>query len=220
MKKKANWDDYTAQLVSKKGAAATDLQLLSSYAHGCVLDAGCGTGIHIGRLATVAGVQETVGVDLGTPGLNYGKEKFPQVTFIEASLYQLPLPDDHFDLVYSLEVVEHLEKPNLAIKELYRVCKPGGFVLIQTPNYPIKRVYDIWYWLLGYRDSFSDDPTHVYFFNALKLKKMVVDSGLQVVHLSARNIAFQRFLPKENKLHTSWLGHHLGQKMIIIAGKS
>ena len=214
-----NWDDYTAQLVSQKGTTATDFELLKSYGRGRILDAGCGTGIHIGRLAALSEVRAAVGVDLGKPGLRYGKENFPTVTFIEASLYQLPFEDNHFDLVYSIDVVEHLSTPNLAIEEFYRTCKPGGFVFIQTPNYPIKRVYDTWHWLRRSRKKLSDDPTHVYHFNSFSLKKMVRASGLQVVHLSARNLAGDLLLPGAKKLRQSWVGHCLGQKTIIIATK-
>jgi ubiquinone/menaquinone biosynthesis C-methylase UbiE len=219
MKKTIDWDNYTAQLVSIQRATATDSQLLNSYARGSVLEAGCGTGIRIGRLAALEGIHEAVGVDLGKPGLSYGKNNFPNVNFIEANLYKLPFQDNHFDLVYSIDVVEHLDTPKLAIKELHRVCKPDGFVFIQTPNYPIKRVYDLWHWLRGSKDSPSDDPTHVYFFNSFSLKKMVSDVGLNITHLSARNIAFQSILPGRKMLLKSSFGLCFGQKTIIIATK-
>lgn len=216
---KPNWDDYTAQLVSQKGATATDFELLKSYGRGRVLDAGCGTGIHIGRLAALAEVEAAVGVDLGKPGLIYGKANFPTVTFLQASLDRLPFEDNYFDLIYSLDVVEHLLEPSLAIKEFHRTCKPGGFVFLQTPNYPVKRVYDAWHWLRQSRKTLSDDPTHVYHFNSFKLQIMVRSSGLQVVHLSARNLACDRLLPGGKQLRHSWVGHWFGQKTIIIATK-
>ena len=115
--------------------------------------------------------------------------------------------------------MEHLLDPSLAIKEFHRTCKPGGFVFLQTPNYPVKRVYDAWHWLRQSRKTISDDPTHVYHFNAFKLQRMVGASGLQVVHLSARNLAFDRLFPPVKQLRHSWVGHWFGQKTMLVATK-
>jgi ubiquinone/menaquinone biosynthesis C-methylase UbiE len=219
MKTQLNWDEYTADLVTKKSATATNFELLQSYAKGVILDAGCGTGIHLGKLVSLKEVEAAIGVDVGKPGLVYGESNFPSVQFIKASLYQLPFPDNYFDLVYSLDVVEHLDEPQKAIQELKRVCKPKGVIYLQTPNYPIKRFYDLLHWLRGSKPTPADDPTHVYYFNTYRLKHMVEKSGLQVIHLRARNIAFNRYLPQYNKLLQNWIGHIFGQKTIIIATK-
>ena len=47
---------------------------------------------------------------------------------------KLPYPDDYFDYVLSIEGIEHFESPWLFIKELCRVVKPGGYMLVSTPN--------------------------------------------------------------------------------------
>ncbi|MCA9641844.1 MAG: class I SAM-dependent methyltransferase [Myxococcales bacterium] len=46
----------------------------------------------------------------------------------------LPFPDDHFDLIWCSEVIEHLEDPEFALGELRRVTKPGGDMILTTPN--------------------------------------------------------------------------------------
>ncbi len=46
----------------------------------------------------------------------------------------LPFPDQFFDLVLSLEGIEHLENPFHFLRELGRVCRPGGYLLLSTPN--------------------------------------------------------------------------------------
>ena len=218
MKRKADWDTYSTQLVAWGVGTATDYELLTRLVRGRVLDAGCGVGIHLGRMVRL-GVEQAVGVDLGIPGLHYGKENFANAIFIAASLYHLPFRSNHYDLVYSIDVVEHLDKPLLALHEYYRVCKSGGFVFVQTPNYPVKRMYDFWHWLRRSNQSLADDPTHFSRLNSFGLKKIMIEAGFQVVSICARNIAFQRFLPGISALKSNCFGHCLGQKVIIIGVK-
>jgi SAM-dependent methyltransferase len=219
MSRSVDWDAYTERLVAVRGATATDGGLLKSLARGRVLDAGCGAGIHLGHVAAT-GVHTAIGVDMGMPGLRSGKKNFVDAIFIAANLVQLPFHNNFFDFIFSIDVVEHLESPICALQEYHRVCKPGGHVLIQTPIYPIKRVYDLWHWLRMERESLADDPTHISPLNAFALKKMVSKVGLQVVSVCARNIAFQWFLPKACALRSSWLGRHFGQKIIVVAQKA
>lgn len=56
------------------------------------------------------------------------------------------LPSNQFDVVYMLQVLEHLQNPAEVMLELYRICAPGALVFIQVPN--------------GYCDGFAQDPTH------------------------------------------------------------
>jgi ubiquinone/menaquinone biosynthesis C-methylase UbiE len=134
-------------------------------------------------------------------------------------LVQLPFHDNTFDLIYSIDVIEHLECPLSALQEYQRVCKKGGHVFIQTPIYPVKRVYDLYHWLRGGRRSLADDPTHISRLNTCMLKVMVKQVGLQIVSACARNIAFQRVLQKVSVLRSGWLGHRFGQKIIIVGLK-
>jgi ubiquinone/menaquinone biosynthesis C-methylase UbiE len=218
MSRNVSWDAYTERLVAAQGATATDSRLLRSLTRGRVLDAGCGAGIHLGQLAA-AGVHAAIGVDMGMPGLQNGKRNCANAFFIAADLVQLPFHDNTFDLIYSIDVIEHLECPLSALQEYQRVCKKGGHVFIQTPNYPVKRVYDFYHWLRGVRRSLADDPTHVSRLNTFMLKVMMNQVGLQIVSACARNIAFQRVLRKVSMLRSGWLGHRFGQKIIIVGLK-
>jgi ubiquinone/menaquinone biosynthesis C-methylase UbiE len=218
MTRDINWDAYTERLVAAQSATATDVKLLRSLARGRVLDAGCGTGIHLGRFAS-ADVEAAIGVDMGMPGLRSGKINFPDAFFVAANLSQLPFRDSFFEFIYSIDVVEHLENPLEALQEYYRVCTTGGHIMIQTPIYPVKRVYDFWHWIRRERESLADDPTHISPLNTLMLQKMISQVGLHIVSVCARNIAFQRFVPKACALRSGWVGHHFGQKIIIIARK-
>lgn len=53
---------------------------------------------------------------------------------MDISTEKLPFEDNHFDLVYAGEIIEHLWNPDFAIREIYRVTKEGGTDIITTPN--------------------------------------------------------------------------------------
>ncbi len=90
-----------------------------------LLDAGCGTG-WVSLEATKRGCLVT-SLDLGPELLNEVKRKC-ETTRVIGSVLELPFPDNTFDLVVSTEVIEHVTSPTQAIKEMYRVLKPGGML--------------------------------------------------------------------------------------------
>jgi 2-polyprenyl-3-methyl-5-hydroxy-6-metoxy-1,4-benzoquinol methylase len=92
-------------------------------------DIGCGTG----QLWSFLRQQfdRYVGVDL----IRY--EGFPaggEFHSTDLTLGRLPLPEDSADVVASVETIEHLENPRAFARELVRVAKPGGWIVITTPN--------------------------------------------------------------------------------------
>ncbi len=220
---KPTWDEYTANLVAKAAVTATDWELLFRYAKGRVLDVGCGNGITLFRIFQNCKTNFNVGIDLGLSGLIYAKQNFPEIEYIQSSAYRLPFSDCQFDFIYMIDVIEHLDQPQLAIKEMYRVCKIGGYVFVQTPNYPVKRIYDFWHAIRGSRSSWKDDPTHVSRFNAWKLVRMMHEVGFHIEQVKARNIPFR--IDEKFPFITPWVGRHsligklFGQKIIVIAVK-
>ncbi|HXN71253.1 MAG TPA: class I SAM-dependent methyltransferase [Candidatus Acidoferrales bacterium] len=95
-----------------------------------VLDAGCGTGKFFSMdFARQAGCQ-LVGIDL-RQGLSANSE----IDFgVRAELNRLPFSDGSFDVVNCRLVIEHVDFPDIVLKEFYRILKPGGRLAIFTPN--------------------------------------------------------------------------------------
>jgi len=61
----------------------------------------------------------------------------PNLTYLAVDEYCYPIPDNHYDIVLSGQVLEHVRKVWVWIKELARVCKPGGLVITINPvSYP------------------------------------------------------------------------------------
>jgi SAM-dependent methyltransferase len=96
---------------------------------GTLVDVGCGSGAlwHVLRPAFA----RYVGVDI----VRY--DGFPiDAEFVTGNLDDGPLPlaDDYADVVASVETIEHLENPRAFMRQLARVVKPGGVVIVSTPN--------------------------------------------------------------------------------------
>lgn len=97
-----------------------------------VLDAGCGEGYGVDRLAGVA--RSATGIDLEEPVLARARSRYPEVGFVCGDLNRMPFPDAAFDALVSLQVIEHLSHPGGFLTECHRVLRPGGLVVLATPN--------------------------------------------------------------------------------------
>jgi 2-polyprenyl-3-methyl-5-hydroxy-6-metoxy-1,4-benzoquinol methylase len=93
-----------------------------------VLDAGCGMGDMLLRL----GGYDAVGIDLSTDYVQVGRERGLDVRV--GRIEKLPWPREHFDMVICTDVLEHVLDLNKAVRELLRVLKPGGTMIVRTPN--------------------------------------------------------------------------------------
>jgi len=88
-----------------------------------------------------------------------------RIYFAEASAYELPYADGHFDLVLCCEVLEHLERPATAMAELARVARLG--VVVSTPREPLWRVLNM---ARGhYLDALGNTPGHIQHFSSAEL---------------------------------------------------
>ncbi len=59
--------------------------------------------------------------------------KDDRLTYHSPDPYNFPIPDNTFDIVFSAQVIEHVRKPWIWIKELSRICRPGGLVITINP---------------------------------------------------------------------------------------
>ncbi len=113
-----------------------------------LLDAGCGTG-WFSKAAVDRGAVVT-SMDLGENLLSKVALKC-QSERIVGSILEIPYADCTFDIVVSSEVIEHVPNPFKALSELYRVLKPGGILVVTTPN-------KIWYFAIWLANLFKLRP--------------------------------------------------------------
>ena len=110
--------------------------------NGAVLVDGSGVGMYLSRLVPVSGF--TVGLDIELPRVMESRVYTSNV-FCAAG-ENVPLPESSFDLVFSHEVLEHVQDDQKAIREMVRVLKPGGRIVLFCPNrgYPFETHGHYW----------------------------------------------------------------------------
>lgn len=100
-----------------------------------ILDVGFGLGYGINILSIKA--KEVYGIDVDIKALEYCRNtiygKNPRLKFLDLyDGYKIPFPDNFFDIVTCIDVIEHVEDYNLLIQEMLRISKKGIF--LSTPN--------------------------------------------------------------------------------------
>ncbi|HEX9775393.1 MAG TPA: class I SAM-dependent methyltransferase [Actinomycetota bacterium] len=97
-----------------------------------VLDAGCGEGYGTELLAARATAVHAL--DLEWPVVARARARYPRTGFGAGNLVAMPFAAGTFDAVVSLQVIEHLHTPQEFLAECKRVLRPGGLILVSTPN--------------------------------------------------------------------------------------
>ena len=134
-----------------------------------VLEAGSGEG-YGGAMLAAAGATVTC-VDYDASAVEHTRRRYPELTMIAGNLVDLPLPDESVDVVVNFQVIEHLWDQAAFIAECRRVLRPGGRLLISTPN----------------RITFSPgrdtplNPFHTRELDAAELTDLLTDGGLESV---------------------------------------
>ncbi|HKO97207.1 MAG TPA: class I SAM-dependent methyltransferase [Pyrinomonadaceae bacterium] len=139
-----------------------------------VLDVGCGTGANLEMLSEFS---VPAGVDISAEAVSYCHARgFPHVK--NGAAETLPFDADSFDLVTALDVVEHLDDDVATLKEMRRVVKPDGRILLFVPAFMF---------LWGVQDDVSN---HRRRYTIAEIKRAVVEAGFEVERASYVNISF------------------------------
>ena len=118
------------------------LKLVRAYLHPetDALDAGCAAGAMAIEIAH-AGVQHIDAVDFSSTAIRIARRNATdhqvagQIRFFESTLEQMTaVCDNSYDLIVAADVIEHIVAPDRFLREMWRICKPGGVMLIETPN--------------------------------------------------------------------------------------
>jgi len=145
-------------------------RLAASRPAGAVLEVGCGDAVLLERIVRALPVRPAriVGLDLSAGRLARARERLADGRWACASADALPLASASFDLTICAEVLEHLLDPAAALRELARVTKRGGRVLVSVPVVGWSR------WIeakLSGRVRFLDEAEHVREFCASPLPR-------------------------------------------------
>lgn len=189
--------EESPRALSDRGAHEAVLRLLQNEPVGRVLDAPAGEGHLAEELARR-------GHDVTAIDLNTEQVKGRQARYVNADLNgELPFADNDFDYIACVESIEHLENPHLLVREFQRVCRPGGKVVITTPN--VMGIESrLQYLLLGWPVHFAhwvyrtpeEDPLnfHINPVSYLELQKILIDNGFSIETIATNRMVKRRWL--------------------------
>lgn len=154
-----------------------------------VLEAGSGEGYGADMIAGVA--TRVTGLDYDADAAAHVRRRYPRVEMVRGNLASLPFPDASFDLIVNSQVIEHLWDQEQFLRECLRVLRPGGRLLVSTPN----------------RITFTPDsdvplnPFHTRELSGAELTELLVDAGFRVESLEGVHHG-----PRLRELDAKWGG--------------
>ena len=158
-----------------------DLHELKLKTGTVVLDAGCGSGRHLRALAKLPGLK-IVGIDRNPSDVKDAVAALKEMPDAQSrdfdvtcgDITMLPFASESFDCVICSEVLEHIPEHEAALKELIRVLKPKGNLVVSVPRYFSERVC----WLISSQYS-NDEGGHIRIYKKKQLQKMLVMHGMR-----------------------------------------
>jgi len=133
-----------------------------------ILDVGCGPG---GNMLFLKEFGNVVGLDSSNEALKYAREEAYK-NLVLGFVEELPFSNDSFDIVTALDVIEHIENDTQALKEIFKVLKPGGLLLLTVPAHK-------WLW------SRHDEALHhKRRYTDRELKNKIEEAGFEIQNKS------------------------------------
>jgi 2-polyprenyl-3-methyl-5-hydroxy-6-metoxy-1,4-benzoquinol methylase len=162
-------------VIAKWGFGMVRRRRTPSKKTGRLLDVGCSNGAYLAAMREKG--WDVEGVELDDDAVEYArKSRNLKVTqgYVEEALGQLA--GNSFDVVTMWHVLEHVFDPAEALKQIHRVLKPGGVVMLEVPNYasPLVSLFKR-YWFP------MDIPRHLYQFTPASMKTMLTRAGFNSV---------------------------------------
>ena len=151
----SNWSEHLTELheqeagngqhsidIASRHLALSSFRKLANNDEALLLEVGCSSGYLLQDFQKYFPNLNIIGSDYLAEPLKKLSIHCPKIPLLQFDLQNCPLPDDSVDGVAALNVLEHIEKDELALKHLYRILKPGGVMHIEVPAG--QNLYDIY----------------------------------------------------------------------------
>lgn len=170
-----------------------------------VLDVGCGNGFFL-QLAKERG-WEVYGTEYAQDVVDSCTKK--GFNMRKGTLHELEFESDYFDLIVSIEVIEHLPDPVSTVKEMYRIVRPGGGIYITTPNFNSLLRYQ-----LGPKYDVIRFPLHLIYFTPRTLNRLFTESGFRTIGAITTGYSKTRILTSKGKSNQEYVSETSDDEML------
>ncbi len=141
-----------------------------------VLNVWSRTGLAIPYLREKCNDIEIHNLEASAKFIEIAQKKFQREKFQQTDLENMPFADNYFDFILSLETLEHVPKPTIFLKELYKIIKPGGILVMSLPpasaEIPLK-AYELFF------ENHGEGPHK--FLSSKKVKQLLKESGFELL---------------------------------------
>jgi len=156
---------------------------------GLVLDVGCGLGYGSGMLCRIH--SSVVAFDISDTALLYAKRNYPGPFYVRADAQTFPFKNESFNGVVALEIIEHVDNGIYLLREIYRVLKKRGVLILSTPNvaHLINRLESA----LFKKDSLvqkQKNPYHKHGYTPKELTRLLESTGFTIEEKRGQILTF------------------------------
>ncbi|MFJ9978458.1 class I SAM-dependent methyltransferase [Streptomyces cyaneofuscatus] len=193
------YENPAVPVASGDGRSRRQARLLADALRGrtgqVIVDVGCGDGTAAATAAPILTGHRLIGVDWSQDALRRARPRMGSVVRGELEHGGLPLADGCADAVLFSEILEHLVDPDQALDELRRILKPGGHLMLSTPN--LAAWYNRALLLAGVQPVFSEVSLrgihgrpgsevvgHLRLYTARALRSFLAASGFEDVKIT------------------------------------
>jgi 2-polyprenyl-3-methyl-5-hydroxy-6-metoxy-1,4-benzoquinol methylase len=183
---------------------------------GVIVDLGCGIGNLRPFVATT--FDRYIGVDAARYAEFPAEAEFVQV---DLDAGRIPLPDEVADVVVAAETIEHLENPRAFTREVVRLVRPGGWVVITTPN-QLSLLSKLTLLIKNQFNQFQENsyPAHLTALLEVDLRRIAAECGLRDVTIL---FSLQGRIPGTPwhypRALSRWLPRTLSDNVLLVARK-
>jgi len=139
------------------------------------LEIGCGEGYVTKRIHDMGINVE--GADVSEDVIELARLKYPGIKFTVKSIYELSKYKEKYDIVFAIEVLEHLDSPRKAVEELKKVSRK--YIFVSVPNEPFFRLANVL--RLKYLRDFGNTPGHINHWTIGSYRRFLESCELEII---------------------------------------
>lgn len=161
---------------------ATTLKVIKS-SRGRLLDLGCGAGDYLEAVSFYRPEWQLYGLDWSRQAIDEAKKRKIKARFIIGDVQRLPFANNRFDMVLSVDLLEHVDSPEQVLKEIFRVLKPKGKLQLFVPIEANLISIEGWLIKLGWRAK-EIYAGHIHQFSKPEITKKLIARGFKLLRVS------------------------------------